>query len=328
MIGGAGSHRRRRAPCRPPAQLSSRFPTRVHWSMLPGPASASQEDLLLFDRKGGAEALKLPRGSYQFPRVSPDGKRIALETSYGKEALISIYELVRRQLGPPAHLWRKQSLPHLVCRWSARGVSIRPRWRSRCVLAAGRRRRRRAPHDTRSGQLACARVVVSDRRHLAVQRREGFQRVALDAFGSGSQGDGVRRRQHRPRFRLTPCFHPTAVGWRIRPEIRPSGEGTTFVQPFPPTGTKYQIARGGRPLWSRDGKELFFVPAPGLFMAVTVRTHPASRSPLRSAVPRGFGPANPSTPRTFDIMPDGRIVGFGIAREPKWISAGRRFASC
>jgi Tol biopolymer transport system component len=36
-----------------------------------------------------------------------------------------------------------------------------------------------------------------------------------------------------------------------------AGEGTTYVQPFPPSGTKHQIARGGRPLWSRDGKELF-----------------------------------------------------------------------
>ena len=47
-------------------------------------------------------------------------------------------------------------------------------------------------------------------------------------------------------------------------------EGTTYVQPFPPNGTKYQIARGGRPAWSRDGKELFYVPAPGQFMAVKV----------------------------------------------------------
>ena len=60
---------------------------------VPGPASARQQDLVLFDRKGGAEPLKLPPGRYGFPRVSPDGKRIAFETIDGKEAVVSIYEL-------------------------------------------------------------------------------------------------------------------------------------------------------------------------------------------------------------------------------------------
>ena len=64
-------------------------------------------------------------------------------------------------------------------------------------------------------------------------------------------------------------------------------------------------------MWSRDGKELFFVPAPGRFMAVTVRTEPSFTFTNPVAVPRGFGVAAPATPRTFDIMPDGRIVGVG-----------------
>ena len=34
-------------------------------------------------------------------------------------------------------------------------------------------------------------------------------------------------------------------------------EGVTYVEPFPPTGKKNQIVQGGRPMWSRDGKELF-----------------------------------------------------------------------
>ena len=60
---------------------------------LPGPISWGQEELFLFDRKGGAEALKLPAASYGYPRVSPDGKRLAFETGDGKETSVSIYEL-------------------------------------------------------------------------------------------------------------------------------------------------------------------------------------------------------------------------------------------
>jgi hypothetical protein len=89
-------------------------------------------------------------------------------------------------------------------------------------------------------------------------------------------------------------------------------EGTTYVQPFPPTGTKHQIARGGRPVWSRDGKELFYVPTPTQFMAVAVTTEPRWSVTGPVAVPRGFGISSPATPRAFDVLPDGRIVGIGL----------------
>jgi len=88
-----------------------------------------------------------------------------------------------------------------------------------------------------------------------------------------------------------------------------TGEATTYVQPYPPTGAKYQIARGGRPMWSRDGKELFFVPAPSQFMVVSVQTGPVFGFTRPVPVPRRFGLAPPASPRPYDILPDGRIVG-------------------
>ncbi len=41
-----------------------------------------------------------------------------------------------------------------------------------------------------------------------------------------------------------------------------SGQNEVYVQPFPPTGAKYQISTsGGRnALWSPDGKQLFYQP--------------------------------------------------------------------
>lgn len=89
---------------------------------------------------------------------------------------------------------------------------------------------------------------------------------------------------------------------------RPLGEATTYVEPYPPTGAKYEIAGGGRPMYSRDGKELFFVPAPGQFSVVSVRTDPVFGFTPPIAVPRRFGLAPPVNPRPYDILPDGRIV--------------------
>ena len=49
--------------------------------------------MFLSDRKGDMTALKLPPGSYLNPRVSPDGKRLALETSDGRQVAIAVYDL-------------------------------------------------------------------------------------------------------------------------------------------------------------------------------------------------------------------------------------------
>src|SRR5207247_1376100 len=92
---------------------------------------------------------------------------------------------------------------------------------------------------------------------------------------------------------------------------RGQGEGTTYIQPFPANGTKYQIARGGRPAWSRDGRELFLVPAPAQFMAVKISTRPTFAFTDPTAIPRGFGIADPVNPRPYDTLPDGRFVGVG-----------------
>jgi Tol biopolymer transport system component len=91
-----------------------------------------------------------------------------------------------------------------------------------------------------------------------------------------------------------------------------------FVQPFPGTGAKYEISapdRGHHPVWSPDGKKLFYVPGPTRFLSVAVNTAPSFTFSNPVAVPRVFGSANPITPRTFDIAPDGRIVGI-VAGDP------------
>jgi hypothetical protein len=89
-------------------------------------------------------------------------------------------------------------------------------------------------------------------------------------------------------------------------------EAISYAEPFPPTGAQHQLAPGGRPMWSRDGKELFFVPGPGQFLSVGVTTTNSTIAVTNpKPVPRGFGNANPQIPRTFDIMPNGRIIAVG-----------------
>jgi Tol biopolymer transport system component len=52
-----------------------------------------------------------------------------------------------------------------------------------------------------------------------------------------------------------------------------SGRREIYVQPFPPTGQRWQISNqgGAFSLWRRDGRELFYIAADGKLMAIPVR---------------------------------------------------------
>ena len=51
-------------------------------------ASSGQFEVVLADRKGTIEKLKLPPGSYVTPRVSPNGRQVVFVTNDGKEDMI------------------------------------------------------------------------------------------------------------------------------------------------------------------------------------------------------------------------------------------------
>jgi hypothetical protein len=109
---------------------------------------------------------------------------------------------------------------------------------------------------------------------------------------------------------------PFGISWS------PRGEAVTFVEPFPPTGTKYQVARGGRPLWTPSGTQLYFIPGPGRLAVTRVTT---ARDGFTFTAPqdvrRRFGLAPPGSPRTFDFLPDGRLVGINTPAEDGAASA-------
>ena len=88
-----------------------------------------------------------------------------------------------------------------------------------------------------------------------------------------------------------------------------------YVQPFPPTGAKYQISKneafGHSPVWSLDGKELFFTAQIGSSLhVVTISTQPAFRFGEPVALPRPFLYLASASARTYDISRDGqRFLG-------------------
>ena len=86
-----------------------------------------------------------------------------------------------------------------------------------------------------------------------------------------------------------------------------------FVEPFPPTGARYQLPSGNdnhHPIWAPDSSALYYVPGPRRFARVPITTGPRF-GPLESfelnVTARTGGP---NQLRRLDIMPDGkRFVG-------------------
>jgi Tol biopolymer transport system component len=69
---------------------------------------------------------------------------------------------------------------------------------------------------------------------------------------------------------IDPMFSPDQR-WVAYTE-RTNAQSEVYVQPFPATGGKFQISRNGgvKPVWRRDGKELFYLEPDGRLVAVAV----------------------------------------------------------
>jgi len=85
-----------------------------------------------------------------------------------------------------------------------------------------------------------------------------------------------------------------------------SGDWQVYVQPYPTSGAKYQVTReGGRlPMWSADGRQLFYE-HDGRMFAVPVQStmQPIFGTPVALPV-TGF--IQPLIRRNYDMTPDGK----------------------
>ena len=86
------------------------------------------------------------------------------------------------------------------------------------------------------------------------------------------------------------------------------------MQPFPASGAKYIVTRGGHPFWAPNGRELVINPSAGNISTIAITTQPSFSFGEPTPLPGGLAEMaskNPGTgPRVWDYTPDGkRIIG-------------------
>jgi len=93
-----------------------------------------------------------------------------------------------------------------------------------------------------------------------------------------------------------------------------TGRIEVFVRPFPNTDAgKVQVSNGGglAPLWSRNGRELFYLASDRSLMAATVTTSPSLQIGEPHAlfrIPESLAQLYPAYYTPWDVAPDGRFI--------------------
>ena len=287
---------------------------------------ASQLSVGLFDRQGGTELLKIPPGPYQLPRMSPDGTRIAFGRDNGKEASLWIYELAGTS-----------AMRRLT--FEGQGHNRFPVWSAdgqRVAFQSDREKDLGIFWQRADGTGTAERLTTPDEgtSHIPESWAAGGadgERLLYNAGKDGATALWVLSMKDRKAARFDAVESPatTLTGAVFSPNGRwvayASREGrassAVYVQPFPPTGAKYQISKdaddGHHPVWSPDGAELVFTPGAGTRLnAARVTTQPSFTFGEATPVPRPFQNFAPSFERPYDISRDGqRFLGLSDAAQ-------------
>ena len=268
---------------------------------MPGSTRPPERSLVWVDRQGVGKELPAPENFYFAPRISPDGKMLAVEILGAGEDLW-IYDFSRNTLmrltfggggGSAAPLWTPDSRKVI--------------YRSRTPILSFRSKPADGSGDEEilfSKELddpgATPFTVSPDGKTLLFGRNVtgavGIYAISLDGSAKVQPFLQSTFNQGSPRF--SPDGHWVAYS------CNESGRSEIYVQPYPGPGGKWMISTegGDYPRWARSGREIFFR-IENKIMVVPVETQPT----FKAGTPRMlFQSANYLMLSNYDVAPDGQ----------------------
>jgi len=242
---------------------------------------SGQPSLVLVDQRGGVRPLfTVPRPDAN-PRFSPDGKRIALSTGPVGAAEVWVYDVSMANAPPTAiRLATSPGVNHIKPEWSPDGKRVyyaRARRDSGDINSIWSQVADGSSPPERSLALpdrSVAEVSLSrDGRMMAVRLGSVRTASSLDIWYRSMTGDtAIKPLLTSPAFNeLEPVLSPD--GKWLAYVSNESGRQEVYVRAFPGPDSKWPISArgGGEPMWSRDGRRLFYRESNKL-MAASVTT--------------------------------------------------------
>jgi serine/threonine-protein kinase len=273
----------------------------------PGPASPAAEPprLVMVDRAGNVTALKVPSSFYERPRVSPDGTRLALGSEEPNGATISIQDLAR-----------DTSMRPLT--FPGEGRNRFPVWSHDGTYIAFQSDREGAPAIFRQrsdGSAKAERLTTPDQgtAHVPESWSSDGKHLAYSVAKTGTNTLWVYSLESKSSIQVPDVDSPRLLSPSFSPDGRwiaytmPTDErNRVLAQRFPPTGSKHLIGVGARPLWSRSGKEIFYLRDDSTFFKSVLANQPGLTLSNETALPFNvlLGRGSGGYGRDADIMPD------------------------
>jgi len=296
---------------------------------LPGPTGFSERrvEMVVADRGGSVERIMMPPGPYDHPRVSPDGRRLALGT-VGQDQNVWIYDLGGATAARRLTSGGNNRFPI----WSADG--------RRVVFQSDRNGDLALFSVLADGSGTAERLTTPDAgsAHVPARWFTGANRVLFSVVKDSNWTLWTLSLEDKKAEQFDDIQSPTPINPTVSPDGRwvayqryntntgSLGANGIFVQPAPPTGATHQIsAQGQQPVWSPNGREVFFTFGGGQLAAVSIGSGSAFSFGQLLQLRRGFSEyLAPVYSTNYDVTPEGKFVGFVTPEQgPGGFAAGQ-----
>jgi eukaryotic-like serine/threonine-protein kinase len=270
-----------------------------------GTVQAPAMTLAWRDRQGHEELIPAPPRAYSHVRVSPDGQRLALDLR-DQDNDIWIWDVA------------KQTLSRFTFNAGADENAVWTPDGKRIAFSATREGSPGIYWQAADGTGVTERLFASaqfrspwaftpDGQSLLIRDgdiKTGIDLAVLSVDGKGLITPLVRQTSNQTNADLSPD------GKWIAYQSNESGRDEVYVRPFPSVdGGRWQLSTGGatRPVWARNGRELFYLDGTLHLVAVPVQTG-ATFTSGSPAILFELPSTPTATARTYDVAPDGRFL--------------------
>jgi eukaryotic-like serine/threonine-protein kinase len=266
-----------------------------------GGLQAAQRRLVWVSRNGAEQALAAPAHAYQFPRLSPDSRRVAVGIQE-QESQIWLYDLSRETLTRLTFEGKTNANPS----WTPDGKRI--------AFNSNKEGPQNLFWQLADGSGGLERLRTSEYTEGAMSWSPDGQLLAFIEITPTTGYDiwvlriGDRKAQpflRTPFNESVPQFSPD--GRWLAYVSDESGRFEIYVQPYPGPGGKWQISTEGgmEPVWNPKGRELFYRSGDKM-MAVDIATQPGFAAGKPRVLFEGQYQPTPATFPNYDVSPDGQ----------------------